>query len=182
MSKQPSVSEIKTPADQTPLAKPVDIASAVESLRRMYRPKPLIVSCRQMTDAGKINTSFGEQEHMPSDWFVEHAGLKFIITAKEFDGMYEVMDVGENESIGAGLPDLEPGSRLERDGKRLLRVVVHAGKGSVAYWKDMASDGGSCGYQVTADMVDNVQASHRVGRFVEVFEGKPGGRTWVELS
>ena len=170
--------EIKSPMSQTHVVdgqvedKSKDIALDEKlhtaEMRRVYRRKALLVEANVQADG---------------NWAVVEAGRKVVISKEDFAKLYEVLDVGAGSGmLDVGLPDLEPGERVERDGKRYVRVVVHAGRGGMAYWANMQPSGSECGYAVVADMNDNMQASHRVGRFVEPWEGKPGGRTWVELG
>lgn len=143
----------------------LDEARTVE-VQKLFRRKPLLVEAHPETDGS---------------WSVIEADRHLHIAQEDFHRLYELVEVDVNSAVDAGLPDLDPGTTLEREGLRLVRVTVVAGRGTTAYWHQAKPHGQDCGFRVIADMVDNLQASHRVGRFVEPWEGKAGGRTWVVL-
>ncbi len=169
------MSTIKSPMEQTkifdgqvevPTDVPSDVKPAASEMKRVYRRRPLLVEARPNSDGS---------------WAVVEAGRTIVVPRDEFSKLYEVLDVDSDGHVDVGLPDLEPGQTLEKDGKKYVRVVVNAGRGATAYWHGMAPSGEMCQWRVTADVIDNEQASHRVGRFVEPWEGKSGMRTWVEV-
>lgn len=148
------------------LSAPVDPDKPAIVVRRaLYRRKPLLVEAAATSEG----------------WIVKEAGREVAVSKDEFELLYEVALDPAETLIDAGLPDLELGTEISKDGRRLVRVKVLAGRGGVAYWAGCKNNGGDAGYVVTADLIDNEQAAHRAGRFVEPWEGKPGGKTWVEV-
>lgn len=139
----------------------------VEVRSQLYRRKPLLCEAAQQGDGG---------------WIVKEAGREVRVGKEEFEMLYELALDPNETVVDAGMPDLETGTVIEKDGRRMQRVMVMSGKGTVAYWYECKNSGQSAGFRVTADMIDNSQAAHRVGKLVEPYEGKPGGKTWVVLS
>lgn len=143
--------------------------SVVQVSHQIYRRKPLLVEATPLVDG--------------SGWSVKEAGQFSVISAELFPQLYESVSIIDGEGlIGAGLPDYELGTRIDKDGRQLIRVEVVNGRGAFAYWHNNKPSGLDCGFKVVADLVDNIQASHKAGRFIEPFEGKPGTRTWVKLD
>lgn len=113
-------------------------------------------------------------------WKVLEAGREVIVERDNFSLLYEAVEVEAGSFlVDAGLPDMEPGQTVEREGRKMVRVTVIAGSGHTAYWHQAQPHGQSCGFKVVADMVTDPLASHFAGKFVDPFEGKPGTRTWV---
>lgn len=135
----------------------------VLEVRKLFRRKPLLVEA--------VPQSGGS-------WLVLEAGREITVPKDDFSMLYELVETGVS-AVDAGLPDLEPGTVIEKDGRKLIRVTVISGRGAAGYWHMHKPTGHDCGFQVVADSIDDLQASHRAGRFVEPFEGKPGTRTWV---
>ena len=136
----------------------------VES-RKLFRRKPLLV----------------EATPNSSGWQVLEAGREIQVSAEDFLLLYESVDIS-SDNVDAGLPDMEPGATLEKEGRRLIRVVVIGGRGNAAYWHMNKPVGQECGFKVVADMITDPTMSHFAGKFVETFEGRPGTRTWVVVG
>lgn len=149
----------------------------VESGHRVYRRKPLLVSAKKIHTSGLIK----ELGIMASagDWLVEEAGILTKVDAAAFPELYE--ESREDNPIGVGKVEYPVGTRIDQDGKRLVRVKVVSGQGHIAYWAQQAPMGSVVNHQVIADVVDNITAAHRAGRFLTQFEGKPGEEAWVVL-
>jgi hypothetical protein len=143
----------------------IKASMTVQQTQHLFRRKPLLVEASPKGD----------------HWEVGEAGRIIMVSNEDFTLLYEAVDVAPQAAVDAGLPDMEPGSRIDRAGRRLVRVHVVAGRGPIAYWRDGKSSGQDAGFGVVADMIDNPGASHRAGAFLEPFEGKPGTRVWVIL-
>ena len=152
---------------------------------QVFKRKPLLVKAKQIHEKVVI----GGVYFNPGDWVVIEAGIEVGIKKDDFANLYDVMDVDKHSgaAIDAGLPDVELGTIVEQQledekRRRLIRVEVLAGKGQIAYWANGAPNGKIVGYKVVADITENAGASHRVGLFIEAYDGKPGGRSWVVLN
>lgn len=137
--------------------------SAVES-RRLFRRRPLLVEAIPQPDGS---------------WAVSEAGIISEISGNTFPLLYEAVSVEAGKAVDVGLPDMAPGSEIEHDGRRLVRVEVIAGRGAAAYWYRAVPCGQDCGFRVVADMTVDPSASHYAGRFLEAWEGGVVKRTWV---
>lgn len=135
-------------------------------VKKLYRRKPLLVEASQ-DKAG--------------NWVVLEAGRISDVSKDEFNLLYEAVELDDNQTIDAGLPDMAPGTKIEKDGRKLTRVTVVAGKGSVAYWFNNKPKGDDCDWKVVADSGWS-DLPHFAGKFVDGYEGKPGGRSWVEVK
>lgn len=144
-----------------------DIPIPAREVSRLYRRKPLLVSASPQPD---------------SSWLVLEGGREIRVSAVEFEGLYEMVEIDPMTAVDAGMPDMEPGTRIDRDGRRLVRVTVIGGRGPVAYWHNGKPRGEFCGFRAIADNMDNIQAPHRIGRFLEGFEGKAMDRAWVVMG
>jgi hypothetical protein len=160
-----------------PPADSVDsMQSQIEERKRLYRRKPLLVEAYPNPN---IDLNSGEES-----WIVLEAGREVSVPKDEFLLLYELVDISPDQTVDAGLPDLNPGTVIEKDNRRLIRVEVVSGKGAGAYWYMNKPDGTMCQFKVVADNVIDPLASHFAGRFIEPWEG--GGsvtvkRTWVIL-
>jgi hypothetical protein len=150
----------------------------VEEVRTIFRRKPLAVQAEQVKAKGPVETFYGKLHADAGDWIVTEANRAILVKGADFDLLYEA-HTASGAVVDAGLPDLEPGTEIVHDGKRLVRVKVAGGQGGFAYWSEGKPRGADCAFKVVADMGDNPQASHRAGRFLEPFTGNPGVRTWV---
>ncbi len=194
MSKQP-ITKIISPSDSaSDLVNSVVIVEEIEKVEpsdeqqlkvQVFKRKPLIVKARQIHEKVVVG---GVYFHA-GDWVVIEAGIEVGIKKDDFANLYDVMDVDKHSgaAIDAGLPDVELGTIVEQQledekRRRLIRVEVLAGKGQIAYWANGAPNGKIVGYKVVADITENAGASHRVGLFIEAYDGKPGGRSWVVLN
>ena len=155
----------------------------IEEVTQVFRRKPLIVNATQIHKKKKIQLpALGIAVTAEAgDWEVVEAGHKRLVRMKEFDDLYEIDIVGGDQALEAGLPDMDLGTVLDKDQRRMVRVEVKAGRGAIAYWDNHKPEGAPANWLVVADNVDNHMASHRAGRFIEPYEGKPGTRTWVIL-
>lgn len=157
-----------SPAPAPALIKDGSGQSQIQVSHQIFRRKPLLVEATPL-DSGA--------------WSVKESGRTIEIDADLFTQLYESVSIIDKEGlIDAGLPDYPLGMRIDKDNARLVRVEVVNGRGGIAYWHMSKPSGLDCGFRVVADLVDNIQASHKAGRFVEPFEGKPGTRTWVKLD
>ena len=176
----------KEPVDTTPTPKPLEpitkpLKLAIEEVKVMFRRKPLLVHAEQVhaKQVGQISNLGVNVDMEPGDWIVNEGGHTTIVPLADFDGLYEIVRTPGGESAVAGLAESELGTEVDKDGKRMVRVKVVGGKGSIAYWHRQRISGADANWEVIADNIDNHMASHRVGRFIEPFEGKIGLNTWV---
>lgn len=137
-----------------------------KEVRKLFRRKPLLV------EASSVAMGI---------WEVLEAGKKYKYNSDEFKELYEAVEMDDNKTIDAGLPDLAPGTKIEKDGKRLVRVSVIAGKGNIAYWFNSKPKGEDCEFKVIADTGWS-DLPHYAGKFVDAYDGKPGGRSWIEVK
>lgn len=154
------------------------VVEAVTEIRLVFRRKPLAVEAVTVKQKGVVETFYGKMAAEAGDYLVTEAGRLMLVRKADFPLLYEAHQES-GSVVDAGLPDMDPGSRLDHEGKRLVRVVVSGGRGAFAFWAEGKPRGADCAFRVIADINDNPQASHRAGRFLEPHEGKPGVRTWV---
>ena len=150
----------------------VDGVAAVVESKRLFRRRPLLVEAEARSDGS---------------WSVLEAGRVVEVGREEFALLYELVESegGDAATVDAGLPDMEPGALIEKDGRRLLRVEVVAGKGGAAYWVGNKPCGQDAAFKAIADGISDENASHYAGRFVVPWEGSgPLGlkRTWVVVK
>ena len=160
-------------------AKWSDTPDSIEVIERLFRRKPLLVEAEQVHSREEVDL-YGQTVILePGDWVIKEGGRRIIAREAEFNGLYELAEIEGDESLESGLPDMELGTSIEKAGKRMVRVEVRTGRGAVAYWHNNKNNGADASFIVIADNVDNIHAAHRVGKFIEPFEGKPNTRTWV---
>lgn len=166
------------------MSSPEATKTAIEETHRLFRRKPLTVKAEQVHKKQTLQLpQLGVPVTLePGDWIVEEGGLRTVVKLADFDKLYEATDGTSADDVAAGMPELDLGSTIEKDGRRLVRVEVVSGQGAIAYWHRGQPTGALANWQVVADNIDAIQASHRAGRFVEPYESKPGGRTWVVLA
>ena len=181
-----AVEEPPTPVPDPPIVTPPSdpLKSTIEEVRMVFRRKPLLVRAEQVHKKQVAQlSSLGVSVNLkPGDWIVDEGGHRTVVLMDDFDGLYEMVQAPDEEAAVAGLADMELGSTVDKDGKRMVRVKVIGGRGAIAYWHRQQNTGEGAHWEVIADMNDNPGASHRVGRFIEPFEGKPGTKTWAFLA